>query len=100
MVDPVRTLVGALERELAAVPGVSLLPGAGAEASSRFAAIFGSAPPPGLKAFLVAHDGGRLPGGSKLLTLAEAAERMPAITAAGHSGLWPFLDNAGRQYAL
>jgi len=100
MVDPVRTLVGALERELAAVPGVSLLPGGGADAASRFAATFGSAPPPGLKAFLVAHDGGRLPGGSRLLTLAEAAAKLPAIAAAGHSGLWPFLENGGRQYAL
>jgi len=100
MVDPVRTLVGALERELAAVPGVSLLPGLGADADSRFAAIFGGPPPPGLKAFLAAHDGGRLPGGSKLLTLAEAAERLPAIASAGHTGLWPFLENAGRQYAL
>jgi len=100
MVDPVRTLVGALERELAAVPGVSLLPGAGADAASRFAASFGSTPPPGLQAFLAAHDGGRLPGGARLLTVAEGAERLPAIAATGHSGLWPFLENAGRQYAL
>ncbi|HEY4186486.1 MAG TPA: tetratricopeptide repeat protein [Polyangia bacterium] len=100
MVDPVRTLVGALERELAAVPGVALLPGVGSDASDRFLATFGSLPPPGLKAFLVAHDGGRLPGGSKLFTLAEGAARLPAITAAGHAGLWPFLEHGGRQYAL
>ena len=100
MVDPVRTLVGALERELAAVPGVSLLAGAGADAASRFAATFGSAPPPGLKAFLAAHDGGRLPGDARLLTLAQAAEKLPVIAATGHSGLWPFLENGGRQYAL
>lgn len=100
MVDPVRTLVGALERELAAVPGVSLLPGASADAVGLFSALFGSAPPPGLKAFLAAHDGGRLPGGSKFLTLTEAAERLPTIAAAGHTGLWPFLENGGRQYAL
>jgi len=100
MVDPVRTLVGALERELAAVPGVTLLPGLGADAAERFSAVFGSAPPAGLKAFLVVHDGGRLPGGSKLLTLSEGAGRLPAISSAGHAGLWPFLEHGGRQYAL
>ena len=60
MVDPVRTLVGALERELAAIPGATLYPGAGADAAQKFRAIFGSDSPPGLTAFLAAHDGGRL----------------------------------------
>lgn len=93
-------MVGALERELAAVPGVTLLPGLGADAADRFSAVFGSVPPPGLKAFLAVHDGSRLPGGSKLLTLAEGAARLPAISASGHAGLWPFLEHGGRQYAL
>src|SRR5690348_4668523 len=48
MVDPVRTLVGTLERELASVPDARLHPGAGTEATARFRAIFGSDPPPGL----------------------------------------------------
>ena len=100
MVDPVRTLVGALERELAAVPGVQLLPGAGLGAAERFRAIFGTEAPAGLLAFLSAHDGGSLPGGSKLLTLAEAETRFRELSNENHTGLWPFLDHGGRRYAL
>src|SRR3954464_737675 len=100
MVDPVRTLVGTLERELAAVPGVLLYPGAGPTAGERFRVIFGGEPPAGLLAFVVAHDGGRLPGGSKLLTLNEASVRFRELAAAGHAGLWPFLEHGDRQYAL
>lgn len=100
MVDPVRTLVGTLERELAAVPGVLLYPGAGAGAGERFRVIFGGEAPAGLLAFVVAHDGGRLPGGSKLLTLSEATGRFREVAASGHAGLWPFLEHGDRQYAL
>lgn len=100
MVDPVRTLVGTLERELAAVPGVLLYPGAGPGAGERFRVIFGGEPPAGLLAFMVAHDGGRLPGTSKLLTLNEASGRFRELAAAGHAGLWPFLEHGDRQYAL
>jgi tetratricopeptide (TPR) repeat protein len=100
MVDPVRTLVGTLERELAAVPGALLYPGAGVGAGERFRVIFGGDAPAGLLAFVVAHDGGRLPGGSKLLTLNEASVRFREVAAAGHAGLWPFLEHGDRQYAL
>ena len=90
MVDAVRTLVGTLERELAAVPGVLLYPGAGAGAGERFRSLFGSEAPAGLLAFVAAHDGGRLPNGSKLLTLTEANTRFRELAAAGHeSGYWP-----------
>jgi len=100
MVDAVRTLVGTLERELAAVPGVQLYPGAGAGAGERFRALFGSEAPAGLLAFVTAHDGGRLPNGSKLLTLSEANTRFRELAAAGHAGLWPVLQHADREYAL
>ena len=100
MVDPVRTLVGTLERELAAVPGALLYPGGGAGVAERFRALFGSDAPAGLLAFVAAHDGGRLPAGSKLLTLNEASGRFRELAAAGHAGLWPILEHGDRQYAL
>jgi hypothetical protein len=100
MVDPVRTLVGALERELVAVPGVELLPGAGPGAPERFRATFGSDAPAGLLALLAAHDGGSLPGGSRLLSLSEAETRFRELSNQNHTGLWPFLDHGGRRYAL
>ena len=100
MVDPVRTLVGTLERELAAVPGATLFPGAGADAAERFRAVFGSESPPGLTALLAAHDGGRLAPGSELLTLVDAAARFAELAAAGQRGLWPFLEHGGRLFAL
>jgi tetratricopeptide (TPR) repeat protein len=100
MVDPVRTLVGALERELAAVPGVELNAGVGPGAAERFRTTFGSDAPAGLLALLSVHDGGRLPGGSKLLTLAESETRFRELSSENHTGLWPFLDHGGRRYAL
>src|ERR1043165_579603 len=100
MVDPVRTLVGALERELAAVPGAALYPGAGADAAQRFRAIFGNEPPPGLSAFLAAHDGGKLGPGSELFPMATATARFQSLASAGQRGLWPFLEHGGRLFAL
>src|SRR6476619_6052473 len=100
MVDPVRTLVGALERELAAIPGATLFPGAGADAAARFRSVFGSEPPPGMTAFLAAHDGGILAPGSELMRLGDAATRFQTMAAAGQRGLWPFLEHRGRLFAL
>jgi tetratricopeptide (TPR) repeat protein len=100
MVDPVRTLVGALERELVAVPGALLYPGAGADAAQRFHRVFGGDPPPGLAAFLTAHDGGRLAAESELLTLADATTKFQGLAASGQRGLWPFLVHGGRLFAL
>jgi tetratricopeptide (TPR) repeat protein len=100
MVDPVRTLVGALERELAAVSGAALYPGAGADAAQRFRTIFGNDPPAGLAAFLAAHDGGRLGPGSELFTLAEASGRFQGLAKSGQRGLWPFLEHGSRLFAL
>ena len=60
----------------------------------------GMAPPPGLAAFLAAHDGGLLGPETRLLTMDEAvarvsgARRTPGIS---HwpAGLWPIVDRAG-----
>src|SRR6185295_19129512 len=100
MVDPVRTLVGALERELAAVPGAELYPGAGTDAGARFQAAFGEPPPPGLGVFLTNHDGGRLGEDIELLALSEAASRHRALTGGGQGGLWPILSRGARLFAL
>src|SRR5262245_40481290 len=100
MVDPVRTLVGALERELRAIPGAVLHPATGGEAEARFRAAFGEGPPPGLAALLGDHDGGRLAADAELLTLAEAAAQHRTLAGRGQAGLWPFLARGGRLFAL
>ena len=71
------------------MPDVELNAGAGSDAAARC-----------LAAFLAAHDGGRLPGGSHLFTLDESVARAATLGAAGQRGLWPFLEHRGRVYAL
>ena len=100
MVDPVRTMVGTLERELATVSGAVLFPGLGADAGDRFRAVFGLDPTSGLAAFLAVHDGGRLSPDSKLLTFVEASARFQELSSAGQRGLWPILEHGGRLFAL
>jgi len=60
MKEPARTLIGEIERVVSALPDTVLFQGVGAEGLQRFQAIMGMAPPPGLAAFLAAHDGGLL----------------------------------------
>jgi tetratricopeptide (TPR) repeat protein len=101
MVDPARTLIGDLEREAAALPGASLFPGAGLDASDRFAGAMGRRPPPGFAAFLSAHDGGILGREIKLYTLAEATQRHKGSErGGGQPGLWPILEHGPRRFAL
>jgi tetratricopeptide (TPR) repeat protein len=101
MKDPVQTLLGEVEREVAALPGAALFPGNGRDAERLFAALAGSAPPPGLAAFLVAYDGGVLGPEVKLLSLDEAARRRSTGTGGGWpAGLWPVLERSGRRLAL
>src|SRR6185295_16761321 len=100
MVDPVRTLVGALERELAAVPGAELYPGAGSDAEARFQAAFGEPPPPGLGVFRGSHDGGRLGEDIELLALWESTSRHRTLTGRGQGGLRPILRRGPRLFAL
>src|SRR5262245_4535113 len=105
MKDPARTLLGQVERGVGALAGAWLFPGAGSDAASRFEAHMGLAPPPGLAAFLAAHDGGILAPEVVLLGLDEAAKRRRPPQRAGGApelppGLWPVMERSGRRFAL
>lgn len=106
MVDPAKTLIGELEREVSALPGASLFPGAGSDAAVRFQSAMGRWAPPGFAAFLSAHDGGVLGSEIKILTLAESAQRRTESERDGGrapawpAGLWPVMERAGRRFAL
>src|SRR5262245_19361506 len=105
MKDAAHTLLGEVEREAAALPGASLLPGGGADAARRFATLAGAPPPPGLAAFLAAHDGAVLAPDVRLLTLDEAAARRfvperAALPTTWPPELWPILERSGRRFAL
>ena len=105
MKEPARTLIGEIERVVSALPDAVLFHGVAADGLARFQSVMGMAPPPGLAAFLAAHDGGLLGPETRLLTMDEAvarvsgARRTPGIS---HwpAGLWPIVDRAGRRYAL
>jgi tetratricopeptide (TPR) repeat protein len=105
MKEPARTLIGEIERVVSALPDAVLFRGIPPDGLARFQAVMGMAPPPGLAAFLAAHDGGLLGPETRLLTMDEAvarvsgARRTPGIS---HwpAGLWPIVDRAGRRYAL
>jgi hypothetical protein len=105
MKEPARTLIGEIERVVSALPDAVLFRGASPDGLTRFQAVMGMAPPPGLAAFLSAHDGGLLGPETKLLTMDEALARVSGTRrTAGISswpaGLWPIVDRAGRRYAL
>lgn len=105
MKEPARTLIGEIERVVSALPDAVLFRGAAPDGLARFQSVMGMTPPPGLAAFLAAHDGGLLGPETRLLTMDEAvarvsgARRTPGIS---HwpAGLWPIVDRAGRRYAL
>jgi tetratricopeptide (TPR) repeat protein len=105
MKEPAQTLIGEFERVVSTLPDAVLYPGLGAEASRRFETAMGVAPPPGLAAFLMAHDGGVLGREARLLTFEQAAARargtrsVPGVTI-WPAGLWPVVDRDGRHYAL
>src|SRR6185312_12395389 len=105
MREPARTLIGEIERVVSALPDAVLFGPAGPDAVARFQALMAVAPPPGLAAFLAAHDGGLLASDTRILTVDEAAGRVSGKRrAAGLSGwpagLWPVVDRAGRRFAL
>ena len=76
MKEPAQTLIGELERVVSTLPDAVLHPGLGAGAVKRFEAVMGVAPPPGLAAFLAAHNGGVLAPELRILTLEESAARL------------------------
>ena len=109
MKEPAQTLIGELERVVSTLPDAVLYPGLGAGAVKRFEAVMGAAPPPGLAAFLAAHNGGTLGPELRILTLEESSARLggargTAGTSGGAtgwaSGLWPVVERGGRRYAL
>ena len=105
MREPARTLIGEIERVVSALPDAVLFRPAGADAVSRFHALMGMAPPPGLAAFLAAHDGGLLGTDTRLLTVEDAAARVTGKRRTSGlsgwpAGLWPVVDRAGRRFAL
>jgi tetratricopeptide (TPR) repeat protein len=105
MKEPARTLIGEIERVVSALPDTVLFHGAGADGLQRFAAIMGVEPPPGLAAFLTAHDGGLLGPEARLLTVAESVARVTGVKrtpglSSWPAGLWPIADRTGRRYAL
>src|SRR5450432_944662 len=105
MKEPARTLIGEIERVVSALPDTVLFHGVGAEGLQRFQAIMGVAPPPGLAAFLTAHDGGLLGPEARLLTVDESVaratgtKRTPGLSS-WPAGLWPIADRTRRRYAL
>ena len=105
MREPAQTLIGELERVVSSLPDAVLLPGLGADGLKRFQQAMGVTPPPGLAAFLRAHDGGELGRDARILSLDEAAARAsgakptPGI-ATWPPGLWPIVDRETRRYAL
>ncbi|HTA19786.1 MAG TPA: tetratricopeptide repeat protein [Polyangia bacterium] len=105
MKDPARTLLGQVEREVAALAGASLFPGAGSDVAARFQSVMGLPPPPGLAAFWAAHDGGVLGVDVRLLGFEEASKKRRSHEHAGATGdlpagLWPVMERSGRRYAL
>jgi len=105
MKEPARTLIGEIERVVSALPDAVLFRGAAADGLTQFKTVMGVAPPPGLAAFLAAHDGGLLGAEARILTIEEAvarvtgARRTPGISA-WPAALWPFVDRGGRRFAL
>src|SRR4029077_15460137 len=83
--------------------GASLLPGGRADRPHSFAASVGAPPPPGLAAFLAAHDGGILGPDIRIFSLEEAGARRfrPEHPSPDWPpGLWPVMERDGRRFAL
>ncbi len=102
MLDPVRTLLLAIEEEVAALPGASLAPAPGAaDRATKFADQFGQQPPPGYAGFLARYDGGVIAPELRLFSFEESVEhRRRAGRPAEMKGLWPIMEREGRLLAL
>ena len=102
MVDPVSTLLLAVEKEAAQLPGARLVAArAGARLPQRLAEACGRTVPPGVAAFLSRYDGGKLAPDVRILSFEEAlAARRDPGRASELKGLWPIVERHGRLYAL
>jgi tetratricopeptide (TPR) repeat protein len=102
MVDPVSTLLLAVEKAVALLPAAKLAPArAGARLPERLAEACGRIAPPGVAAFLSRYDGGTLGRDTRLLSFEESftLKRDPR-RAADLKGLWPIADRHGHLFAL
>ena len=102
MVDPVSTLLLAVERAVALLPAAKLVPArAGARLPERLAEACGRIAPPGVAAFLSRYDGGTLGRDTRILSFEESftLKRDPR-RAADLKGLWPIADRHGHLFAL
>lgn len=103
VVDPIRTLLAAIEEEARALPGVALAAAGGAVdgRSGRVKAAIGREPPPGLTAFWQRFDGGVLGADLKLLRFDESLERARKLARGKElRGLWPIAEQGRRTFAL
>jgi tetratricopeptide (TPR) repeat protein len=102
MVDPVSTLLLAVEKEAAQLAGARLVAArAGARLPQRLAEACGRTVPPGVAAFLSRYDGGKLAPDVRILSFEEAlAARRDPGRSPELKGLWPIVERHGRLYAL
>src|SRR5688572_31679558 len=102
VVDPVATLLLAVEKDAAALDGARLADARpNARLAARLAEACGRTVPPGVAAFLGRFDGGRLATDVRILTFEEGLVlRRDPRRAADFKGLWPIAERHGRLYAL
>ena len=102
MVDPVSTLVLAIERETALLPAGKLFPvRGGARLPERLAEACGRTIPDGLAAFFSRYDGGVFAREVRLFSFDESWRLKRDPRRAGElKGLWPIVESHGRLFAL
>src|SRR5688572_22464542 len=102
VVDPVATLLLAVEKDAAALAGARLHDvRPNARLAARLAEASGRAVPPGVVAFFSRFDGARLGPEARILTFEEGLVlRRDPRRAADFKGLWPIAERHGRLYAL
>ena len=102
MVDPVATLLLAVEKDAAALAGARLTDvRPNARLAARLAEACGRTVPPGVAAFLARFDGGKLGPEVRILTFEEGLVlRRDPRRAADFKGLWPIAERHGRLFAL
>ena len=102
MVDPVSTLLLAVDREIALLPTARLTaPGPGVNLPQRLGEACGRAVPAGVAAFLARYDGGTLTREIRILPFEESLRLIKGPERAAElKGLWPILEREGRLFAL